>query len=65
MLQVMLYSFAVGILSVIQVFDPDFILHLHIAFVFAVSTTVFAPIDRAHVLLQVRALQGLKDQCLT
>jgi hypothetical protein len=61
----MFYSLAAGIISVILVCDPYAILHLHLVFTFAVSTTVFAPIDRAHVLLQVRALKRLKDQCLT
>jgi hypothetical protein len=62
MLLVILYSLAVAILSVILVCDPDVIFHLHLAFAFAVSTTAFAPLDRTHVLLQVRALQRYADR---
>lgn len=36
--------------------DPDALFHIHLAVAFAVSTTVFAPIDRAQVLLQVCSL---------
>lgn len=34
-------------------FDSDAIFHIQLAVAFAISTTVFAPIDRAQVLLQV------------
>jgi hypothetical protein len=61
----LLAMFYVAILSVCLVCDADVVLNLHLAVSFVISTTVFAPIDRAQVLLQVRALQRCADcKCL-
>jgi hypothetical protein len=61
----LLVIFYVAILSICLVYDEDVILNLHLACSFVISTTVFAPIDRAQVLLQVRALQRCADsKCL-
>jgi hypothetical protein len=65
MMLVMYYCIAVAILLVILVYDRYAIRRLLFALRFAISPTVFAPLNRAHVLLQVRALQRCVDcKCL-
>lgn len=54
-----LSGLGVGLLVILLACDPEALLHIHLAVAFAISTTLFAPIDRAQVLLQVRVMYSL------